>query len=79
MVTFKNYQEAEKYLEEKYLGKIVQFTYWHKYKQKYLEKTKKVDRLSVEPSRDEIILFFTDGTKNEFHKDFFFKDVKLIN
>jgi len=77
--TFKNAQEAEKFLEKEYKNKIVQFVYWHKYKQKYLTKTEKVDRVSVESARDEVILFFTDGTKNEFHKDVFFKDVKLIN
>lgn len=77
MHTFKNVQEAEDYLTDKYKGKYVTFSYFHPYKQKFISKTEKVDRVVIDDVKDLVILFFIDGTKNEFHKNELVHEVKL--
>jgi hypothetical protein len=78
---FSSVKEAEDFIEKTYVGKIVHFWYWHRYKEKMMEKTEKVDRVSIDttPYIPRVLLFFVDGTKNEFDKDDFFNDVKIIN
>ena len=78
---FSSVKEAEKYIEETYVGKLVHFWYWHRFKYNMKEKVEKVDRATIDITFNppHVILFFIDGTKNEFHKDDFFNDVKLLN
>ena len=77
---FSSAKEAEIFIETTYRGKIVQFWYWHRYKEQMMEKSGKVDRVAIDTTSyiPRVLLFFTDGTKNEFDKDDFFNDVKLI-
>jgi hypothetical protein len=77
---FASPKEAEEFIETTYVGKIVTFWYWHRRKEKMMEKTEKVDRVSIDMSKHipQVLLFFVDGTKNEFDKDDFFNDVKII-
>lgn len=77
--TFTNVLEAEEYITEKYKNQIVHFWYWHKRKERMEEKTAKVDRVAIDMSRTpKVLLFLTDGTRNEFDKDDFFNDVKIL-
>lgn len=77
---FKSALEAEQYIEETYKGKVVQFHYWHKRKEALVEKTGMVDRVAIDVTQRpvQVLLFFTDGTKNEFDKDDFFNEVKIL-
>jgi hypothetical protein len=78
--SFKNVQEVENYLIEKYVNKVVQVTFSN-WKHEIETYTGKVDRLSVDVATKTvpIIIFIFHNKRIEVEKDEFFENVKLLN
>lgn len=84
MIQFKNVAEAEEYLEQEYVNKILQVKYYVKYKENPGERiyTGKLDRLAIDSATKNppvIILIFNDGKRFEVDKDEFFDLVTKLN
>lgn len=84
MIQFKNVTEAEEYLEQKYVNKILQVRYYVKYKENPGKRiyTGKLDRLAIDAATKNppvVILIFNDGKRFEIDKDEFFDLVTKLN
>ncbi len=84
MIQFKTITEAEQYLEQEYVNKILQVKYYTQQGQFPGEKTYvgKLDRLAIDAATKNtpiIILIFNDGNRFEIEKDEFFDLITRLN